>query len=276
MAYDTTKKTKCCFVVMPISDPVDYSDGHFTRVYQYIIKPACDKAGITCIRADEVMSTNYIVIDVLHKILDSDLIICDLSSRNPNVLYELGIRQAFNLPAVLIKDKRTERIFDIQGLRTLDYDDTLRVDTVQQDVSALSTWIQKTLAPDPKEVNSLIQLLGIKKAEFSSDTEISSEITLVLNAIRDLSQRITGLEEQQFPRPIVPNRRTRWKLPSGSSVTIGQTVFDGPGGADLGYFDGINEHGIMIRYLDGKGGSATGFVVPPDSEQYELLTTVSF
>ena len=276
MTDDATKKPKCCFVVMPISDPEGYSEGHFARVYKYITKPACDKIGISCIRADEVKSTNYIVIDVLNRILDSDLIVCDLSSRNPNVLYELGVRQAFNLPTVLIKDKQTERIFDIQGLRTLDYDQALRVDTVKQDISALSASIKETLAPDPKDVNSLVQLLGVRKAVLSPGTEISGETSLVLNALRDLSHRITGLEEQQSSRPVGRMRRTRWKLPSGNSASLGESVFDGPGGTELGYFDGIDDYGILIRYLDGEGEDSPGFIVPPDSEQYERVTTVPF
>ena len=85
-----------CFVIMPISDVDTYDKGHFGRVYEYIIKPACAAAGFRPTRADEVQATNYIVVDILRKILDAEMMICDLSSRNPNVLYELGIRQAFN------------------------------------------------------------------------------------------------------------------------------------------------------------------------------------
>ena len=72
--------------------------------------------------ADDVKATNYIVIDILQRILASDLVVCDLSARNANVLYELGIRQAFDKPTVLLKNKQTDRIFDIQGLRTIDCD----------------------------------------------------------------------------------------------------------------------------------------------------------
>ncbi len=42
------------------------------------------------------LKTNYIVIDILKKILESEFVLCDLSAKNPNVFYELGIRQAFN------------------------------------------------------------------------------------------------------------------------------------------------------------------------------------
>lgn len=89
---------KKCFVIMPISDSEDYTSGHFGRVYEHIIKPACELAGFKPIRADDIMTTNYIALDIIKNIIESEMAICDLSSRNPNVLYELGIRQAFNLP----------------------------------------------------------------------------------------------------------------------------------------------------------------------------------
>ena len=41
--------------------------------------------------------------------------------KNPNVLFELGIRQAFDLPVVLIQEENTPRIFDISSINTLDY-----------------------------------------------------------------------------------------------------------------------------------------------------------
>jgi len=53
-------KEKSCFTIMPISEQEGYDKGHFNRVYEHIIKPACIKAGFKPIRADEENKTNYI------------------------------------------------------------------------------------------------------------------------------------------------------------------------------------------------------------------------
>jgi hypothetical protein len=121
------KGLKKCFVIMPISDNTDYPAGHFTRVYEHIIKPACAIAEFEPVRADDIQSTNFIVLDIIKNILESEMAICDLSSKNPNVLYELGIRQAFNYPVTFTKDIKTKRIFDIQGFRDITYDESLRI-----------------------------------------------------------------------------------------------------------------------------------------------------
>ena len=56
--------------------------------------------------------------DILQQILACDMAICDLSSRNPNVFYELGFRQAFDKKTVLMIDDKTIRPFDISAIRS--------------------------------------------------------------------------------------------------------------------------------------------------------------
>lgn len=107
---------KKCFVIMPISDVPDYPPGHFNRVFNHIIVPACKQVGYKAIRADVTSKTNVIIADILKHAVSCDMAICDLSSRNPNVFYELGFRQAFDKKTVLMIDERTERPFDISPM----------------------------------------------------------------------------------------------------------------------------------------------------------------
>jgi hypothetical protein len=190
-----------CFVVMPISDVETYDEGHFGRVYEYIIKPACDAAGFKATRADEIQVTNYIVIDILRRILEAEMVVCDLSSRNPNVMYELGIRQAFNMPVTLIKDTRTPKIFDIQGLRYLEYDESLRVDKIRGAVGTLTDILQNTSDLSEDDINSVVQLIGVKPAS-ATTVEISEDTNLLLNAINDIGRRLSNLEERTNRAPL--------------------------------------------------------------------------
>ena len=186
---------KTCFVIMPISDNSNYEKGHFERVYDFIIKPACISAGFEPVRADDVLTTNHIALDIINKIIESEMAICDLSSQNPNVLYELGIRQAFNKPVTLIKDYKTNRIFDIQGFRDLEYDENLRIDNVQDTVDSLAEIITNTYNDNGKDINSLVKLLSISPAELNEKTDISVETELILNNLNSLDNRLSRIEE---------------------------------------------------------------------------------
>ncbi len=210
---------------MPISDQDGYQPGHFKRVYEYIIKPACLNAGYHATRADDVAETNLIALDIVKRIVDSDMAICDLSSKNPNVMYEAGIRQAFDYPVVFIKDFVTPRIFDIQGFRDVSYDESLRVDTIESAVSSLT---QALIATDEKKegVNSLISLLGITAAKVSTK-EISVETDLILNAIKALESRIAKVEPPKRPEFLKSTVFNGLEIPApswGSVVKVGDKI----------------------------------------------------
>lgn len=156
---------KECFIIMPIADTEGYSAGHFKHVYENIVAPSCLKAGFQAIRADDVKATNLIHLDILKKLIEAPIAICDLSSRNPNVLFELGIRQAFDRPVVLIQESGTPKIFDIAPLRYLEYSKDMRYHDVLRNQNELKDAIEATVAADVDagNVNSIVKLLALNQ-----------------------------------------------------------------------------------------------------------------
>jgi hypothetical protein len=266
MEKEKVSEQKTCFVIMPISDVDGYEPNHFKRVYDHIIKPACKGAGYVPIRADDVQATNYIVIDILKKIISAEMVICDLSSRNPNVLYELGIRQAFNLPVTLIKDSRTQRVFDIQGLRDIEYDESLRIDTVENAKTLLESTLKNTSKLAKEDVNSIIQLLGITPANLPS-VEISNDTSLLLNAINNIGERITRLEKFRDTVDHTASKRVRrrpLKDKNDRAIELGAMARHHQYGEGEVAF--IDPDYIFISQPDG------GYVVEPkDARELEII-----
>lgn len=222
-ANDKKEDLKSCFIIMPISDQEGYSNGHFDRVYEHIIKPACKIAGFKPTRADEVKSTNYIALDIVKRIIESDLALCDLSSKNPNVLYEVGIRQAFDLPVTFIKDNKTPRIFDIQGFRDVNYDENLRIDTVSKTVSNLAETLINTYRKKDG-VNSLISLLSIEPAKISPK-EISEEGSIILNTLKSLEKRISDINRPNEDKVLHTSAGLDISLADKLSIKVGDTIY---------------------------------------------------
>lgn len=156
-------EAKDCFIIMPISDAEGYPPGHFKHVYENIIYPSCAMAGYQAVRADEVKATNLIHLDILKKLIDAPIAICDLSSRNPNVLFELGVRQAFDRPVVLIQEAGTPKIFDIAPLRYLEYSKEMKYHDVLRIQKDLKESIEATAAAEGEagNVNSIVKLLAL-------------------------------------------------------------------------------------------------------------------
>ena len=152
-----------CFVLMPLSDPDGYTQGHFKRVYEDILKPACELAGYKAIRGDEVYQTNLIHLDILQKLLDVPMALCDLSNRNPNAMFELGIRQAFDKPVVLVQEVGTKPIFDIAPLRYTEYRNKRIYDEVVEDQQRIAESLKDTQKEFDSGlgINSIVRLLGL-------------------------------------------------------------------------------------------------------------------
>lgn len=179
----SSKENKTCFVIMPFTDGEGYEKGHFLRVFEDVIEPAVKKCGYNAQRADQVQQTNLIHIDILHKLLDAPICICDLSTRNPNVLFELGIRQAFDKPVVLIQEKGTPKIFDITMLRILEYSKEMKYRDVLEIQNQLSDAINATIEAekDSANVNSIVKLLSINPAIIPHlDKENKEDLTIDL------------------------------------------------------------------------------------------------
>lgn len=179
-------ENKNCFVIMPIADCDGYEKGHFAHVYDDIIKPAIDKTEFTAIRADEVKETNFIHLDILKKLIDAPIAVCDLSTRNPNVLFELGIRQAFDKPVVLIQEKGTPKIFDIAPLRYLEYSKEMKYHEVLESQKSLQEAIEATKAAegDYGNINSIVKLMALSSPAIIPNLDNSNKEVLALDVMR--------------------------------------------------------------------------------------------
>ncbi len=268
---DGVLKRPTCFVIMPIADMLGYDPGHFGRVYEYLLKPAIESAGYIPVRADDTSKTDYIVVGIIQKIVESEMVVCDLSARNANVMYELGIRHAFNKPVVLIKDSRTEKVFDIQGLRYTLYDETLRVDSVEKDISKIGQSIKETAASEERDLNSIVKLAGIHAAEAPRRTEVSSETQLILNALHSIEARVSNIESIKSPQYFIsPSPPASQAQARGVPFRLGDIVENQ--NLDIkGRVTRLNSAAKSFRVTTEDGGSVSFQLTPEQASEWRLI-----
>lgn len=201
-----------CFVIMPISDPDGYDKGHFESVYKDIFAPAIEKAGYTPHRVDEDARSGLIQAKIVENLISAPMAICDLSTRNPNVLFELGIRQAYDKPVVLVQEAGTKRIFDINGISCIDYDPSLIYRSVLDTQDKIANAIQET-EKNP-QYNSLVTALSISAAKYERKSFATGEIDAIM--LRDITDKLESLELQ-----IQKMNRRQMKIYANSSIEKG-------------------------------------------------------
>lgn len=95
-------------------------DSAFNAVYESILK-AADNAGLRCMRADDIWEYPEIIQDVVSLIDRSRIVICDCTTRNPNVFYETGIAHTLGREVILITQNDHDIPFDLRHLRYVRY-----------------------------------------------------------------------------------------------------------------------------------------------------------
>jgi nucleoside 2-deoxyribosyltransferase len=106
-----------CFVVMPFGDP------DLEIVYEDFVRDTLSKkCDLDCERGDDVFGSNVIVDDIFKQIRSADVILADLTRKNANVFYEVGICHALGKPVLLLAQSVDDVPFDLRHRRVLLYE----------------------------------------------------------------------------------------------------------------------------------------------------------
>jgi tetratricopeptide (TPR) repeat protein len=147
-----SRKQKLCFVIMGFGKKTDLSTGKtldLDKTYKNIIKPAVEKAGLQCVRADEIQDSGLIDKTMYALLMHADLVVADISTYNPNAIYELGIRHAVRpYSTIIIKEQEGVIPFDLNHNRIFHYahlGDDIGVDEAERCKDALVEMIEPIL-----------------------------------------------------------------------------------------------------------------------------------
>ena len=115
-AKHTAAEGTTCFVMQPFG-------GHLGGYYEAIFKPAIEQAGLRAVRADDdIFATGKIMDQVWRGIRGATVLVAELTSKNPNLFYELGLAHALEKPVVLVSSNQDDVPFDLRHIRAILYD----------------------------------------------------------------------------------------------------------------------------------------------------------
>jgi hypothetical protein len=145
-----------CFVIMPFGKKplADGSACDFDIIYRTIITPAINAAGMNALRADEGGGSHLLHSEIFRKLRDKPVVLADLSTANPNVFYELGLRHVMSPRGTVLICRKGVRIpSDVALLRVVGYSLKGARPTEKEAAAAVSE-ITLTLREAVDQVNS--------------------------------------------------------------------------------------------------------------------------
>ncbi len=105
-----------CFVLIPFRTP-------FSRIFKNVIKPALEEVGFKVAKADDVFEPGPVIEQIWEYINKAEIILADVTGRNPNVFYELGIAHTLGKTVIIITQSEDDVPFDLRHLRYFEYKD---------------------------------------------------------------------------------------------------------------------------------------------------------
>lgn len=199
------EKLLTCGLVMPISSIDGCGAEHWVEVKNIICEAVesiqTPRFSIKLVSdADDI---GVIQKRIVQNIYSSDILVCDVSGKNPNVMFELGMRLAFDKPTVIIKDDKTDYSFDTGIIEHVPYPRDLRFSRVVSFKTALADKVAATYraATSNAEHSTFLKNFGKFQVAQLSETSVPAE-KLTLEMLSELQQEVSSLR-QSMPRDLL-------------------------------------------------------------------------
>lgn len=240
---------KICFVISPIGGDETSTRKWADQTIKHLIRPAVEPYGLKVKRADEEDRAGIITTHIIQRLVTAELVIADLTGRNPNVFYELAVRHITRKPLIQIIRAEEEIPFDVQSMRTVKFE-LNDPDTLEGARQALERQVAAVLEEEALET-PISQAVGQQLALESGDPE-QVEIAELARAVQALTAEVRARSRSTAVQTF------RFQEPEGSRASMISEVpiaeYDDPGNR----FQFLTEVDLeeKERKPDAKGGSA--------------------
>ena len=196
-----TDKEKLCFVISPIGEQNSDTRRRSDQVLHHIIRPAAEKCGYKAVRADEIDKPGIITSQVIQHVVNDDLVVADLTERNPNVFYELAIRHALRKPLVQIIQKGEAIPFDVAGTRTIhvDHTDLDSAETANNEIVKQIEALERDSSDMETPISVSLDLQLLRQSEKPEERSLGDLVAAVVDLRASMSkvELRLGTKDQQ-------------------------------------------------------------------------------
>jgi hypothetical protein len=191
---DEPNKPLVCGVVMPISAIDGLLESHWLDV-RSILVDAIKTAGFEPNLVSDADDVGIIQKRIIQNLYDNPIVVADVSAKNPNVMFELGLRLAFDKPTIIVKDDKTSYSFDTASIEHLQYPRDLRFAHIVAFKAQLSDKIKGTYkkATEDQTYTTFLKHFGQFTVAKLEEKEVSGQ-EYILEEIKSLRGSMTRLE----------------------------------------------------------------------------------
>lgn len=200
---------KQCFIIAPLTTPrnkrklYDGDADHFRHVIEGLIIPAVLQAGFEP-KAPIAKGAELIHAEIVKNLHQAPLVLCDMSSLNPNVFFELGIRTALNKPVCLIRDDKTIHVpFDLSLINNHTYPSSMEDWVANGESIKLADHVKQSAAVVDNALWKYFALGIIAESSLKGENALlRNELAALRKALEDQKRKIEVFARaEQSPVP---------------------------------------------------------------------------
>ena len=209
------EREKVCFVIAPIGGRGSPSRHRSDQILRHIIKPVAELFGYRLVRADLISEPGMITDQIINYLIEAELVVADLTERNPNVFYELAVRHAVRKPVISMIGVGESIPFDVNQSRTLqvDHHDLDSVDECKRGLEEQIRSLEKNPLNFFNPISNAIDLKALRESENPSEQREGRILTVLQSLqseVSELDRRIADLAKSSSVTEMAGWRAGEW------------------------------------------------------------------
>lgn len=187
-----------CFIITPIGNKNDEIRRHIDGIIDAVIKPVIEN-DYEVVVSHKISDLGRISKQIIKEIYNDKLVIANLTTINPNVMYELAFRHSIGKPVVIIAEEGTPLPFDISDERTIFYKNDAQGTLDLQD--DLRTFIDKIDFEQPSgPIQDIMSEIGqetylLNNTTNTSDVDESNSLKYILDRLNSIESSIKSIQQ---------------------------------------------------------------------------------
>jgi nucleoside 2-deoxyribosyltransferase len=185
-----------CGLIMPISSIDGCSTDHWNEVKAVITEAveSINEYDFNVSLVSDSDESGVIQKRIVQNVYSTDIVVCDVSGKNPNVMFELGMRLAFDKPTIIVKDDKTDYSFDTGIIEHVGYPRDLRFSKIVLFKDKLAEKVEATYKKslDDPEHSTFLKNFGKFQVANLNEDVVSSD-KLLLSMVSDLQSEMSDV-----------------------------------------------------------------------------------
>lgn len=204
------RSVRCCiptmsgnsaFVICQVGDEGSKERERADEIFRFVVEPIVKEFDLTPQRSDRDPTPGQVTAQIIRSLTAARVVIADLTGRNPNVYYELGVAHSFAIPVVILVDSVDSLSFDTSQERVIELGDQerLAIADAERAKGKLRDSLRVVMGDEYIPSSLVSEAAGSRSLQdLAPDNPMATELAHVREGVETLLRRVPVERENHY------------------------------------------------------------------------------